>query len=944
MVFQATKELIANSVDEFFAGRNHYVFVHADNATGTYIVADKAEGIPVGMVAEDPSNPRSKKVSTMTLIFTEIHTGGKFDDKAYSVSQGCFTGETKVSLLNGEDVSFKDLYAKFKKDRKPFYVYSFDVEEGSAFTPRLCTQVHKTMMTRNLCEVTLDTGRKIRCTPDHPFLTFEGDYVEAQNLDRGQRLRALYLGYDKDGYEIHSGRNPHKSTKEAKDHGLRTQRTVMRELGFDIKGAHVHHRNGIKNDNRPSNLEVIFDRSEHFWEDYSKNGKHKTFVHKNKKLRSISKLNMRKVNSDLENGFNAQIGKIIQCAARALRDYGKLTESSYELCRGWCYPSIRVVPLYFTKKELTALAKQYLHTYGSVGRVDNGGIGLNYKLQSEYSRSPVDNAANHFVSKVRMITLDDAVPVYDLTVEDKHNYLLAEGVFVHNTHGVGGSATNAVSASFEVWTNRDKKWHYQKFIKGKADKPVAQVRFPSDVKKILPYNPTCGTIIRFKPDQTVVSVDAGKTVAKLDLSFTAKWLKDMAMLNPGIELVMSANGKTKSYLNRDGLVGILKSRVAELQLETTGRPFLHTSEAMSIALQLTSYAGDDGVNYYVNSGITRDGGEHEVGVRNTLAKVLKPFGKRNDKYAPKDLYFGMLGVVNYKMSGAAFSGQTKDRLTSNVAQLIDKELTPVLTAFFNKNKPLARAIIKRATEVKKSKDEFKKTLEAVTSAKRKSKNSLPVGLIQSPRCLPGVRELYICEGDSASGSAKKARDPSFQEVLPLTGKIANSARMPLHKLMVSKAVQNILTAIGYNFDSHRKDNAEHKLRVNKLFLLPDSDVDGQHITVLLLTLIHKLMPSLFTEGRVHVVDAPLFSAYYKGNRYFGATLASVQKQLPRGAKCQIMRSKGWGEISHETLAIVAFNPTSRTTMQVKPVVGKELKHFEALVGNDALARKELLGL
>jgi DNA gyrase/topoisomerase IV subunit B len=104
------------------------------------------------------------------------------------------------------------------------------------------------------------------------------------------------------------------------------------------------------------------------------------------------------------------------------------------------------------------------------------------------------------------------------------------------------------------------------------------------------------------------------------------------------------------------------------------------------------------------------------------------------------------------------------------------------------------------------------------------------------------------------------------------------------------------------------------------------------------------MPELFEQGRVYIVDAPLFSAYYKNTRYLGETLAEVQGKLPKGAKVQIMRSKGWGEISYETLSVVAFNPATRTVIQVKPVKGKELQYFNALVGNDSLARKELLGL
>lgn len=601
MVFQAMKELIANSVDECFAGRNDYVFVHADTANNTYVVADKAEGIPVGLVPEDPSKPTGKKISMLTAIFTEIHTGGKFDDKAYKTSQG--------------------------------------------------------------------------------------------------------------------------------------------------------------------------------------------------------------------------------------------------------------------------------------------------------------------------------------------------------THGVGGSATNAVSESFEVWTFREKKWHYQQFLKGKPKAAVKTVSFPADVKKILPYMPNRGTVIRFRPDQTVVSTNGGKAKAKLDINYTARAMRDMAMLNPGVELVLSSNGKTKTFVNRDGLVGLVKKRVAELDLETLGRPFVYTSETLSVALQWSSYPEDTGLDTYVNSGQTIDHGEHELGFRNALSKVLAPFKKKTDKFGPKDLYFGLLGIVNWKMSGAAFSGQTKSKLTSDVSGLLEKELVPPLTAFFAKNGSLARQVIRRAAAVKKSKDEFTKTLKTMSGAKRASKNKMPSSLVESPRATALTRELYIVEGDSAGGTAKKARNPSTQEVLKLTGKIANSARMKLHKLMESKAIQDILTCIGYNFDAHKAgEQVVHKLRVKGIYLLPDADVDGAHIRVLLLTLIHKLMPSLIADGKVHFIDAPLFSAYYKGVRHYGATLKEVEGKLPKGAKVQVMRSKGWGEISHEMLAEVAFNPETRHVVTVTPVKGKALQHFESLVGNDSLARKELLGL
>lgn len=319
------------------------------------------------------------------------------------------------------------------------------------------------------------------------------------------------------------------------------------------------------------------------------------------------------------------------------------------------------------------------------------------------------------------------------------------------THGVGASATNAVSTSFEVWTHRDKKWHYQQFKCGKPVAPVAAGKVPADVKSKLPWTASCGTIVRIVPDQSVVSKDGGKTKAKLDLAFTAGWLRDLAMLNPGISITFSANGKSKTFFNKEGLTLLLKQRLDSLQLEPLGKPFTHQSAHISVALQWSSYSSDDGVTTYVSSGITRDGGEHELGLRNALTKALSSFKKKNDKYSPKDLYNGLIGVLDYKMSQAEFSGQTKDRLTSNVAPDVEKELLPALTAFFNKHKTLARQVIRRAVEVKQSKDDFKASMEKVANAKKKSRSSLPSSLVVSPRASPATREIYLVEGDSASG-------------------------------------------------------------------------------------------------------------------------------------------------------------------------------------------------
>lgn len=524
------------------------------------------------------------------------------------------------------------------------------------------------------------------------------------------------------------------------------------------------------------------------------------------------------------------------------------------------------------------------------------------------------------------------------------------------THGVGAAGVNAVSSSFEVWTYRERTWHYQKFASGKAVTELKKEKPPVRVTKLMPYKPTRGSIVLFSVEQSIVSVDKGATKATLDIPFTANWMRSFAQLNPGLEITFSALGKSKTFLNKSTIGTLIDQRIASLELEKNGRMFVMQTDDISVALQWSSYIDDNGLETYVCSGRTRDDGEHELGFRNALNAALTPYKKKTQKYSPKDAYSGLIGLIDYKMHGAEYNGQTKDRLTSNVSKQVEALILPELTAFFAKNKPLARSIVKRAMDVKTSKEAFRKTLSAIADAKRTTKASLPASLVSAPKCPVAKRELYLVEGDSAAGTGKRARDKNFQELMKLDGKIMNVARQKLHKILESEKIVNILSAIGYNFDIHRKDggaddakgvkgDAYSKLRVGNIYLLPDADEDGHHIRVLLLTLFHRLMPRLFEEGRVHVVDAPLYSAFWKNNRYFGDNFADVQKKLPKGAPSKIIsRAKGWGEISPEMLAHVAFNPATRTTIQVKPSVGKELAHFERLVGSESQARKELLGL
>lgn len=513
------------------------------------------------------------------------------------------------------------------------------------------------------------------------------------------------------------------------------------------------------------------------------------------------------------------------------------------------------------------------------------------------------------------------------------------------THGVGAAAANAVCKTFEVWTYREGICYYQKFSCGKPVTKVEQKRIPADVLAILINKTKRGTVIRMVPDQTIVSVDKGKTPATLDMKAMTSWLKNLAALNANLKItVSSAGGKTQTFLNKTGIIKVLNDQVAALELEPMGKPVVLDDGALAFAVQWTSYPEDDGLTAFVSSSLTRDGGTHLDEFYEALAKSIMPLKGKRDKFTPKDLRNGLVGVINYRMSSPEFSSQVKDRLTSKLNKDVFNRAFAAFNAFFAKNKSLARKIIKRAADAKKAKEEFSKAMAGISKMNASKRGvMLPNILAMARKCNASERELFLVEGESAAGTAKKARNSQFQEVLRLNGKLANAIRMPMAKLMNSRPVQNVLAAMGYN---HQATDIYAHLRVQRLYLLADADPDGSHINALILTVVWKLFPRLIEEGRVFICNAPLYSAYYKGRQYFGKTHEECHGKMPKGTpKDVITRAKGWGELAPETLEIIAFHPDTRNTIKVlSPRDVEEKNHFLHIMGSDSAARKELLGL
>lgn len=777
MVYRMVKELVDNCCDEFAAGRNTTVEVIALPKTNQYIVADMAQGIPVG-------KNKTTGLSTLTTIFTILHAGGKFNDKAYKTS--CFTGETEIRLLDGNVRTFEWLANNYQDHG--FWVLSCTLEgqliPGYAYAPRLTKYVTE------LCEVTLSNGKTERCTPDHRWLLRTGEYVEAQDLKATDSLMA-------------------------------------------------------------------------------------------------------RIESD-----------------------------------------------------------------------------------SDQALGEPEEAGSRQVINVALIKLDVPVPVYDMTVNMYHNFMLHSGVFTHNSgvHGVGSSAVNAVCTNFDVWTKRDGIWYSQFFSEGK---PVSELKkkavVPKEISKYLAAKniDKYGTIIRCVPDQTIVSEDAIDTKRKknsvltqasLDYHEAKDWLELIADLNPGLKVNYTyqkvKEGKTKTltheFHNKQGLASIVKDLCTDHEWTALAKPLVIEAPNLNLCIQWCSYEETDHFKTYVNTSPTREHGSHFDGFFSALSKAIARYNKepargKKTQFKPRDVLHGMIGVLNFKMSQAEFSSQTKDRLTSKVDKEVEELVSDELNKYFANNEKLVKTIIKRAAVISKGREELKKVMKSVSEVKKGSRGSLPSSLVASPRCKPEQRELVIVEGDSAGGSAKFARLP-HQEIFKLTGKIANAARMPLSKLLGSETIIDLLVSIGIDPTSLdiEQDNptfSTNKMRIKSLFILTDADPDGKHISVLLLTLLFRLIPDMFSENRVYFIDAPLYSAFHNNKRYMGPTFEAVYKQLPPNTPKQVVsRAKGWGEISPDMLHHVAFDPVNRKLICIKPPKGADEEWFRSIVGSDSSARKELLGL
>lgn len=514
-------------------------------------------------------------------------------------------------------------------------------------------------------------------------------------------------------------------------------------------------------------------------------------------------------------------------------------------------------------------------------------------------------------------------------------------------HGVGVKATNALSDQFVATVWRDGKVYRQTFEKGK---PTSKV---TTIKPIKGIKLKHGTQIEFTPDLKDI-------FKKVKVAFNPKairsWLASIVHLCPGLTVTFSYKGKEDVFHSKEGLGGYVMRLAKNCGVKVQHDPivFENAKKTVRIAFAWSEWTTEakSETKGFVNLAPTPEGGTHINGFRKAVVAALRgAFPKTEAR--PDDLLDNVFAVVAVKVAEPTFRGQTKGALgNTETEKIVADAVKGFLDDVFSKGKgrKIAKAVCERAKELKNLHENNKKLRAAANSVSVKGgeKGALPEKLAASSiHCPPKRREIFIVEGQSAGGSAKEGRDRFYQEILPLKGKIVNAMRTSVPNTMKNAEVVSIVRSIGIKLDLRdpKKNDLTH-LRVGRICLLMDADPDGQHIAALALTFMIERCPQLIEQGYVYVVKSPLFRGVSKDGKHhwFADSIPELEtKSGKKAAQINVSRLKGHGEADAHELAEYAMNPKTRRLLKVE-LDTKDVKRVRLVMGEDAAARKSLLGI
>jgi DNA gyrase subunit B len=561
-----------------------------------------------------------------------------------------------------------------------------------------------------------------------------------------------------------------------------------------------------------------------------------------------------------------------------------------------------------------------IHADNSVSVIDNGrGI-------------PVDNVPKYRKSGVEVV----------LTVLHAGGKFGGSGYKVSGgLHGVGVSVVNALSARLEVEVKRDGKVWVQAYERGK---PLAPLKAVGTTK-------TTGTKVTFWPDPEIFET------VEFSWDTLSSRMRETAFLNKNLKITLvderELEPRREEYRYSGGIQDFVKY-LNEKKEPLHNRPVYFEAEGaegtVEVAMQWnTGYT--ESVLAFANNINTHEGGTHLEGFKNALTRTINDYARRqgilkekDENLSGEDIREGLTAVISVKLREPQFEGQTKTKLgNTEMRSFVQSVVSTGLAEYLEEHPKQARLIVTKSAQAAKARAAARKARELTRRKGLLESSTLPGKLADCSVREAALTEIFLVEGDSAGGSAKQARDRSFQAILPLRGKILNVEKAGINRALSSEEIQAMITALG---TSIAEEFDLEQARYHKVIIMTDADVDGAHIRCLILTFFYRYMRPMIDAGYVYIAQPPLYKVSYGKKHEYAYTdkqLQQVLARLPEGTKYTLQRYKGLGEMNPEQLWETTMDPERRTLLQVTlddALAAEEA--FTDLMGDQVEPRKEFI--
>ena len=512
-------------------------------------------------------------------------------------------------------------------------------------------------------------------------------------------------------------------------------------------------------------------------------------------------------------------------------------------------------------------------------------------------------------------------------------------------HGVGASVVNALSNWLEVEIYHEGKVYQQRYERGKVMEKLTVIGDCEEGKT--------GTKVTFLPDDTIFETTI------FDFNVLKQRFREMAFLTKGLKIVLKDDREEEPKERTFHYEGGIKEFVTYLNRSAT--PLYEqiiycegmvNNVSVEVAMQHNdSYS--DNMYGFVNNITTPEGGTHVVGFRNAITKTFNDYARKNKllrdnepNLSGEDIREGLTAIISVKIEDPQFEGQTKQKLGNSEARgAVDNVVSKQLEIFLEQNPAVGKIIVEKSVMSQRAREAARKARDLTRRKSALDNMALPGKLADCSDKNPENCEIYIVEGDSAGGSAKTARDRATQAILPLRGKILNVEKARLDKIYGNAEIKAMITAFGTGI---HEDFDISKLRYHKIIIMTDADVDGAHISTLLLTFIYRFMPELIKQGYVYLAQPPLYKLEKNKKVWYAYSdeeLSNIINEVGRDGNNKIQRYKGLGEMDAEQLWETTMDPEHRILLRVTmdDETTSELDlTFTTLMGDKVEPRREFI--